>query len=111
MNLRVGRASYEQEAMRFTAAMKAQKKPSTPMAASLPIKKTESIFDELRTMPSDKGKVHACEFETGSLFRSIRFPKKVDPNKVNAEFKNGMLYLTAPVAEEAHLRAIEVKIS
>jgi HSP20 family protein len=170
-------------------AMKAQRKQSKPMIASLPIKKTEAIFYELRTMQdrimrraydifensgralgrdlehwldaerelvwkpaielsekddafhvsvaipgvdpkaldievspdyllikaevhhehtADKGKVHACEFETGSLFRSVRFPKKVDPNKVLAEFKNGMLYLTAPVGE-AHLRKIEVK--
>ena len=60
---------------------------------------------------SDKGQVHTCEFETGHLFRSIRFPKKVDPSKVKAEFKNGMLYLTAAVAVEAQLRKIEVKAS
>jgi HSP20 family protein len=59
----------------------------------------------------DKGKVHACEFETGSLFRSIQFPKKIDPNKVKAEFTNGMLYLTAVVAGEANLRKVEVKAS
>jgi HSP20 family protein len=60
---------------------------------------------------SDKGTVHVCEFETGNLFRSVRFPKRVDPNKVQAEFKNGMLYLTASIAEEAHLRKVEVKAS
>jgi HSP20 family protein len=61
--------------------------------------------------PGDQGTVHVCEFETGSLFRSIRFPKKVDPSKVQAEFRNGMLVLTAAVAEQAHLRKIEVKAS
>ena len=60
---------------------------------------------------SEKGTVHTCEFETGSLFRSIRFPKRVDPNRVKAEFNNGMLHLTAAVAEEAHSRKIEVKAS
>jgi HSP20 family protein len=60
---------------------------------------------------SNKGKVYDCEFEMGRLFRSIRFPKRIDPNKVKAEFKNGMLYLTALVAEEAQLRKIEVKAS
>src|SRR4051812_22714114 len=59
---------------------------------------------------SDRGEVHVCEFESGSLFRSIRFPKKVDPNKVQAEFKNGMLHLKAAVAK-AQLRKIEVKAS
>jgi HSP20 family protein len=172
--------------------MKAQAKRSKLMTASLPIKKTESIFDELKTMQdrimhraydifenngralgrdlenwldaerqlvwkpaielsekdeafhvsvaipgvdpkaldievapeyllikaeihhehnTDKGTVHTCEFESGSLFRSVRFPKKVNPNKVKAEFKNGMLYLTAAVAEAAQLRKVEVKAS
>jgi HSP20 family protein len=59
---------------------------------------------------SARGEVHVCEFESGSLFRSIRFPKKVDPNKVQAEFKNGMLHLKAAVAK-AQLRKIEVKAS
>ena len=58
-----------------------------------------------------KGTVHTCEYESGSLFRSVRFPKKIDPGKAKAEFKNGMLYLTAEIAEEAHLRKIEVKAS
>ena len=60
---------------------------------------------------AEKGEIHTCEFETGSLFRSVRFPKKIDPNKVKAEFRNGMLHLTAAVAEGAHLRSIEVKAS
>jgi HSP20 family protein len=60
---------------------------------------------------SDKGTVHLCEFETGSLFRSVKFPKKVDPAKVTAEFKNGMLYLNAAVVGESQLRKIAVKAS
>jgi HSP20 family protein len=58
----------------------------------------------------EKGTVHLCEFETGSLFRSVRFPKRVDPGKVKAEFNNGMLHLTAAVAPE-DVRKIEVKQS
>jgi HSP20 family protein len=48
-----------------------------------------------------KGIVHYCEFETGKMFRSIHLPKKIDPDKVKAEFKNGLLRLTAEIAEEA----------
>ena len=33
---------------------------------------------------TDKGKVHTCEFESGSLFRSVRFPRKINPDKVKA---------------------------
>jgi HSP20 family molecular chaperone IbpA len=48
----------------------------------------------------ERGQVHACEFESGSIFRAIRFPKKINPKKVTAEFKNGMLHIKAPIALE-----------
>jgi len=46
-----------------------------------------------------KGTVHYCEFEHGRLFRSIHLPKRIDPDRVKAEFKNGLLRLTADIAE------------
>jgi HSP20 family protein len=58
-----------------------------------------------------KGQVHVCEFRSGNLFRSIHLPKKIDPDKVKAEFKNGMLELTAELAKEAQARKVEVKAS
>src|SRR5262245_18171809 len=33
-----------------------------------------------------KGKVHLCEFAEGNLFRAIHLPKKINPDKVKAEF-------------------------
>ena len=48
----------------------------------------------------EEGKVHTCEFEAGNLFRAVHFPKKIDPDKVKAEFKNGMLRIKARIAEE-----------
>jgi HSP20 family protein len=59
----------------------------------------------------DKGQVHVCEFTSGNMFRSIRLPKKINPDKVKAEFKNGMLTLTAELAQEAQARRIELKAS
>jgi HSP20 family protein len=59
----------------------------------------------------EKGTVHICEFTSGNLFRSVRFPKKVDPDKVKAEFKNGMLTLTAQIAKEEQARRVELKAS
>jgi HSP20 family protein len=56
-----------------------------------------------------KGEVYVCEFASGNLFRSIHFPKKINPDKVKAEFKNGMLSLKAPVAEEARAKKIIVE--
>jgi HSP20 family protein len=56
----------------------------------------------------DKGEVHTSEFQSGSLFRSIHFPKKVEPNKVKAEIKNGLLTVVAPIAEEAKSRKVNI---
>ena len=54
----------------------------------------------------DTGEVHICEFETGELFRSVHLPKKIDPEKVKAEFKNGLLRLTAEIAEEQRAKKV-----
>jgi HSP20 family protein len=59
----------------------------------------------------EKGKVHVCEFTSGNMFRSVRLPKKIDPDKVKAEFKNGMLSLTAEIAKEGQARKVELKAS
>ena len=48
-----------------------------------------------------KGEIHTSEFQSGSLFRLVRFPKKVNPDQVKAEVKNGLLEITVPVAVEA----------
>ena len=56
-----------------------------------------------------KGDVHICEFAHGNLFRSIHLPKKIDPDKVKAEFKNGLLSLIAPVAEEARAKKVTIE--
>lgn len=57
----------------------------------------------------EKGEVHTSEFQSGSLFRSVRFPKKIDADKVKAEIKNGMLTITAPIAEEAKARKVNIQ--
>ena len=54
-----------------------------------------------------KGVIHHCEFEAGGMFRAIHLPKKIDPDKVKAEFKNGLLRLTAQISEEARARIIK----
>ena len=64
---------------------------------------------EKKEQKEQKGEVHTSEFQTGSLFRSIRFPKNVDPNKVKAEIKNGLLTVVAPIAEEVRSRKVNVQ--
>jgi HSP20 family protein len=54
-----------------------------------------------------KGNVHICEFQSGKMYRSIHLPKKINPDKVKAEFKNGLLKLKAEIAEEARAKKIK----
>ena len=48
-----------------------------------------------------EGEVVLCEFANGPLFRSYKFPAPVDPARVSAEYRNGMLRVTAPLAQPA----------
>jgi HSP20 family protein len=47
------------------------------------------------------GEVVVCEFANGPLFRSYRFPEPIDPARVSAQYRNGMLRVTAPLAQPA----------
>jgi HSP20 family molecular chaperone IbpA len=57
----------------------------------------------------DKGQVHRCEFTAGDVFRSLTFPKAVDTANAKAEYQNGMLHITVPIAPEARTKRVDVK--
>ena len=48
---------------------------------------------------------------TGKFRRSITLPTRVEANKVNATYKDGLLTVTLPKAEEAKPKQIQVNIS
>ena len=48
---------------------------------------------------------------TGKFRRSITLPTRVDANKVNATYKDGVLTVTLPKAEEAKPKQIQVNVS
>jgi HSP20 family molecular chaperone IbpA len=52
-----------------------------------------------------------AEYETGDFERSFRISDSIDQERIEAIFKNGVLELTLPKAEEAKTRKIEVKVS
>ena len=58
---------------------------------------------------AETGTVHVCEFDAGKIFRSIRFPEKIDPDSAKAEYRNGMLRLTAAIAKAATAQKVEIK--
>jgi HSP20 family protein len=57
----------------------------------------------------DKGQVHRCEFTMGQVFRSLSFPKAVDATKAKAEYQNGILNLTVPIASEVRAKRVDIK--
>lgn len=47
-----------------------------------------------------KGKARMHEMRSAKLFRSVHFPRAIDPDSAEAEFRDGVLRLRAKVAEE-----------
>jgi HSP20 family protein len=74
-----------------------------PKQLDLQVTPTELVLGA-RVHHSDReqeGEVVLCEFANGPLFRSYKFPEPVDPARVSAQFRNGMLRVTAPLAQPA----------
>jgi len=53
---------------------------------------------------------HLIERSYGSFTRSIRLPKDVQSDKINASFKNGVLKVVLPKSEEAKKKEIKIKV-
>ena len=54
---------------------------------------------------------HHIERRYGSFSRSFSLPQTVDPNKVSAEYKNGVLTVKLPFREEAKPRTINIDVA
>jgi HSP20 family protein len=54
---------------------------------------------------------HRSERVYGSFQRSFTLPSSVKNDKIEAQYKNGILTVTLPKVEEAKPKAIEVKVS
>ena len=56
-------------------------------------------------------KFHRVERSYGSFNRSFTLPNTVDPSKVKADYKDGVLTVRMPFREEAKPRVIDVDVS
>jgi HSP20 family protein len=54
---------------------------------------------------------HHVERRYGTFSRSFSLPQTVDPNRVSAEYKNGVLTVKIPLREEAKPRSIKVDVA
>ena len=58
-----------------------------------------------------RGDYHRTERVYGSFVRYFTLPSSAKSDKIEAQYKNGVLTITLPKAEEAKPKAIEVKVS
>jgi HSP20 family protein len=66
-------------------------------------RKEEEVFDNAAAYRSERF--------LGKFQRSLTLPVSVNANKVQASYKDGILTVTLPKAEEAKSKQIEVKVS
>jgi HSP20 family protein len=70
-----------------------------------------SITAETKKQPLDSYETLREEMEFEGFQRSFNLNGIVDPDKINADFKNGTLKLTLPKKEEQKTREIQIKVS
>jgi HSP20 family protein len=54
---------------------------------------------------------HHVERRYGTFSRSFSLPQTVDPSRVSAEYKNGVLTVRVPLREDAKPRSIKVDVA
>jgi HSP20 family protein len=77
-----------------------------------------SLSDGLLTIKGEKKQereekeenYHLVERTYGSFTRSIRLPKEVQSDKINASYKNGILKVVLPKSEEAKKKEVKIKV-
>ena len=71
-----------------------------------------TIEGERKQEKEEKGKrFHKLERSYGKFVRQFALPTEVDPAKVQAEFKEGMLNVHLPKTEAAKPKSVEVKVA
>ncbi|HEY4285437.1 MAG TPA: Hsp20/alpha crystallin family protein [Chthoniobacterales bacterium] len=70
-----------------------------------------TISGERKQQTAEDEKAERSERYVGKFRRSISLPSRVDASKVNATYKDGILTVTLPKAEEAKPRQIQVNVA
>ena len=67
-----------------------------------------TVSAERRWQPGDGAEVVATERPQGSFSRQLFLGDGLDPERIDAQYDNGVLTVTIPVAEQAKPRKIEI---
>ena len=67
-----------------------------------------TVSAERRWQPGDGAEVVATERPQGSFSRQLFLGDGLDPERIDAQYDNGVLTVTIPVAEQAKPREIEI---
>jgi HSP20 family protein len=57
----------------------------------------------------DENHRHFSEFNYGTFFRSFSLPSATDPERIEAQFENGILTVKVPKADIAKIREVKIK--
>ena len=69
------------------------------------------ISGEKKKEAEEKDKTyHRVERSYGNFVRTFELPMEVNANKINAEFKDGILTITLPKSEESKPKEIQVQV-
>jgi HSP20 family protein len=71
---------------------------------------TLSVEGEMKFQPPEGARMIWQEFGPTRFRRAMRFGTPVDPNRVEAVYRNGLLMITMPKSEEARPRQVRVQV-
>lgn len=76
------------------------------------LRNTVTISGERKPFVQEEGQiVHRSELGSGKFSRTLELPADIDPGKITAQCKDGILRITLAKAEHAKPKKIEIKLS
>ena len=76
------------------------------------MRNTITISGERRPFSEERGQiVHRSEIGTGKFSRTLELPVDIDPNQVQAEYRDGILRVTLGKAEHAKPKKVQIALS
>lgn len=75
------------------------------------LRNTFTIAGERKPFVEQRGQVvHRSELWAGKFSRTLELPAEIDPNRIDAECRDGIMRITLAKAEHAKPRKIEIKL-